>query len=83
MTTINDISDLVRILEERADWRAAVRNLLLGEDLLNLPQQLAQFIETTNENFRLVNEQLREHSSPSGAKGNFQQAYCRNGPAGR
>ena len=73
MTTINDISDLVRILEERADWRAAVRNLLLGEDLLNVPQQLAQLIETTNqfvettnqfiqsanENFRMVNARLK------------------------
>lgn len=72
MTTINDISDLVRVLEERPDWRAAVRNLLLGEDLLNVPQQLAQliettnqfiettnhFIETTNENFRVVNARL-------------------------
>lgn len=69
MTTINDISDLVRVLEERPDWRAAVRNLLLGEDMLNVPQQLAQliettnqFIETTNENFRLVNETLQAHS---------------------
>ena len=65
MTTINDISDLVRILEERPDWRATVRNLLLGEDLLNVPQQLAQliettnqFIETTNQNFRVVDARL-------------------------
>ena len=65
MTTINDISDLVRVLEERPDWRTAVRNLLLGEDMLNVPQQLAQLIETTNqfiattnENFRLVNARL-------------------------
>ena len=61
MTTINDISDLVRILEERPDWRAVIRNLLLGEDLLNVPQQLAQFIETTNDNFQVVNGQLQAH----------------------
>ena len=56
MTTINDISDLVRVLEERPDWRAAVRNLLLGEDLLNVPQQLAQFIETTNQFIETTNQ---------------------------
>ena len=56
MTTINNISDLVRILEERADWRAAVRNLLLGEDLLNVPQQLTQLIETTNQFTETTNQ---------------------------
>lgn len=83
MTTINDISDLVRVLEERPDWRATVRNLLLGEDLLNVPQQLAQLIETTNqlaetlnqfiesanENFRVVNARLNRLE---GKMGNFE-----------
>lgn len=75
MTTINDIGDLVRILEERSDWRAVVRNLLLGDDLLNVPQQLSQFIETTNqfiaatnENFRMMNERLNRME---GRQGNF------------
>ena len=80
MTTINDISDLVRILEERSDWRAVVRNLLLGEDMLNVPQQLAQltettnqlaetlnqFIETTNENFRVMNARLNRLEGKTG-----------------
>ena len=80
MTTINDISDLVRILEERSDWRAVVRNLLLGEDMLSVPQQLAQFIETTNqfiettnqfiqttnENFRMVNARLNRLEGKTG-----------------
>ena len=56
MTTINDISDLVRVLEERADWRAAVRNLVLGEDLLSVPQQLAQLAETTNQLVETTNQ---------------------------
>ncbi len=59
MTTINDISDLVKILQERPEWRATISNLLMGEELLSLPRQLAQFIEATNENFRLVNENSR------------------------
>ena len=62
MTTINDISDLVRILEERSDWRAVVRNLLLGEDMLSVPQQLAQLTETTNQLIETTN-QLSETTS--------------------
>ncbi len=60
MTTINDISDLVRVLQERPDWLAAVRNLVVGEDLLDLPQQVARFVEATEENFRQVQEQFRQ-----------------------
>lgn len=56
MTTINDINDLVRILEERPDWRATVRNLLLGEDLLSVPQQLAQLSETTSQLSQTTNQ---------------------------
>jgi len=61
MTTINDISDLVRVLQERPDWLAAVRNLVVGEDLLSLPKQLARFVEATEENFRQVQEQNRQN----------------------
>ena len=60
MTTINDISDLVRVLQERPEWLVAVRNLVVGEELLSVPRQLAQFIKATEENFRLVNEEFRQ-----------------------
>ncbi len=59
MTTINDIGDLVKILQERPEWRATISNLLLGDDLLNLPRQLALFIEATNENFRQMTESIQ------------------------
>lgn len=58
MTTINDISDLVQVLRERPDWLAAVRSLVLGDELLDLPQQLARLAESTEENFRLMQEQM-------------------------
>ena len=61
MTTINDISDLVRVLQERPDWLSAVRNLVVGEDLLDLPQQVARFVEATEENFRQLQEQIRQN----------------------
>ncbi len=63
--TLNDISDLVRILQERPEWLEAVRHLVIGDELLSVPQQLAEFIrstnefiQSTNENFRLVYERL-------------------------
>ncbi len=44
-----------------------MRNLVVGEELLNLPQQVARFVEATEENFRQnreliqqVQEQIRE-----------------------
>ena len=55
MTTINDISDLIRILRDDPAWADAVRSVLLSEQLLNLPQEVAaltrafrEFAEATN-----------------------------------
>ena len=58
MTTINDISDFARILREHPEWRETVRGLVLGEEVSQLPQKLASFIEATHENFRLVHERM-------------------------
>ncbi len=63
--TINDISDVARILRERPEWLDVLRGIIVGEELLNVPQQLAEltgrvndFVQVTNENFRLVYERL-------------------------
>lgn len=63
--TLNDVSDLVRILRERPEWQEAVRHVIISDELLSVPQQLAEFIrstnefiQATNENFRLVYERL-------------------------
>ena len=58
MTTINDISDLARILRERPEWADTIRGILLGQELLELPERFARFVELTSENFRLVHERL-------------------------
>lgn len=58
MTTINDIEDFVRVLQEHPDWLATVRALVLGEELMRLPEQLAKFIAATDRNFQLVNQRL-------------------------
>ena len=58
MTTINDISDLVRILRENPDWAEAVRSVLLTQELLSLPERFNEFVELTRENNELVNRRL-------------------------
>lgn len=47
MTTVNTIEDLVRILDERPEWNEALRARVLSRELLNLPQTLADFAEST------------------------------------
>ena len=49
MATINTIDDLLRIVRENEEYRAAMRRELLTDDLLALPAQFAQMIETQNE----------------------------------
>ena len=58
MTNINDIADLEQILQDHPEWRDTIRGLIVGEELANLPQDLATFIEATNENFKLVHQRL-------------------------
>ena len=65
MTTINNMEDLLRILEEHPEWRAAARGLIVGEELAQLPGQvtkleesLAAFIQATDQNFQLVHQRL-------------------------
>ena len=65
MTTINNMEDLIRILEERPKWRAAARSLIVGEELAQLPgrvtkleESLAAFIQATDRNFQLVHQRL-------------------------
>ena len=58
MTTITDINDLARILREHPEWRDTIRGLVLGDEVLTLPEKLASFIEATDRNFQLVHERF-------------------------
>ena len=60
MTTINDISDLARIIREQPEWADTIRSLLLSKELLELPVRFAEFVELTSRNFQLVYQRL-EH----------------------
>ena len=46
MTTVNTIEDLIRILDEHPEWNDALRARVLSQELLNLPQTLADFAES-------------------------------------
>ena len=48
-TIINDIADLYRILDEQPQWKEALRNQILGAELLAVPQRLAQLTEQIHE----------------------------------
>ena len=44
-TTINDISDLSRILQENPEWAETLRSLLLSREVLTQPEKMAQLTE--------------------------------------
>jgi hypothetical protein len=58
MTTINDISDIARVLREHPEWRETIRGLVLGEEIARLPEQLAAFIDATQRNFEALGKSL-------------------------
>ena len=58
MTTIRDIADFVRIINEQPEWNDTIRGIILGRELLELPQRFAEFVRVTEENNRLVAERL-------------------------
>jgi hypothetical protein len=43
--TIRDFHDLVALLEQRPEWRAELRRLVLTEELLSLPQIVRELVE--------------------------------------
>ena len=45
MTLINNQEDFLRALEENPQWKAAVRALILGEELLQLPARVNAFAD--------------------------------------
>ena len=50
--SVEDFHDLLRLLEERPEWRAELRRVVLSEDVLRLPEQLAQARQETDRRFQ-------------------------------
>ena len=58
--TMDDLHDLIRLLETRPEWRAELRRLVLTEELLAAPDQLAALRARSEEQFQaLVEAQQR------------------------
>src|SRR5881409_3437514 len=58
--TVEDFNDLVRILEEKPEWRAALRRQVLTDELLALPEEVASLRAETERRFQeLVEAQKR------------------------
>lgn len=53
---VEDFVDLIRILEERPEWRAELRRLVLTDELLKLPEQIRALTASVE---RLVEAQAR------------------------
>src|SRR5262249_15030607 len=58
--TVKDFHDLVRILEERPEWRGELRRLVLTDELLSLPEQVASLRTATDERFQELARQIAE-----------------------
>jgi len=66
MTTINSQEDFLRALRENPEWREAVRALILGEEMLNLPAALQKLAETVDRfvaRQELFNDEQRQFNS--------------------
>jgi hypothetical protein len=50
--TVEEFRDLVRMLEERPEWRSELRRLVLTDELLALPAQLAELRMHTEQRFQ-------------------------------
>ena len=60
MTAINDISDLIRVLQEHPEWQQALRGIILDEDLTSLPQQVNQRFNQVDERLDQVDERFNQ-----------------------
>ena len=60
MTTVNDFTDILRIIREQPEWGEALRSALLSRELLELPQRFAEFAETANKRFAALEGDVAE-----------------------
>ncbi len=51
MVVINTTDDLLRLLDENEQFRAAVRNKILTEELIKMPAEFEEFKKDTQKNF--------------------------------
>ena len=72
--TVKEFRDLIRILEEKPEWRAELRRLVLTEELLSLPEQVAALRAETERRFQ---EMAAEISRLSAAVAKLEAAVAK------
>ena len=60
MTTVNNFTDILRIIREQPEWADALRGALLSQKLLELPERFAEFAETANKRFAALEGDVAE-----------------------
>jgi len=58
--TVNDLQDLTRLLLERPEWLSEVRRIVLTDELLALPRELAEAQRRTDEHFAELADSIRQ-----------------------
>ena len=58
MTTINNIEDFIRVLDEHPQWLEAARSRLLSRALLDLPEEFARFQAEVRQSTETANRRL-------------------------
>ena len=66
MTTINDINDLIRVLQEHPEWRQALRDIILDERLARLPQQMDQRLDQVYTQIQQLKVEMAERFNQAG-----------------
>ena len=66
MTEINDISDLIRVLQEHPEWRQALRDISLDERLARLPQQMDQRLDQVYTQIQQLKTEMAERFNQAG-----------------
>ncbi len=77
MTTINTMQDFTRLLREHPEWRDELRRELLTDELLELPQMLARFIEAANRRFSNIEEDVAQIRADMGDMGEVKGGHAR------
>lgn len=81
MTTVNDFTDILRIIREQPEWGDALRAALLSKEVLELPQRLAEltaafteFAESTNNRLSALEGDVTElKAGQARLEGDFSQ----------
>lgn len=56
--TVEEFRDLVSVLKEKPEWREELRRLVLTDELLSLPEQIARLRRDTDQRFQELSAQV-------------------------